>query len=36
LASIVERGDKYAHLSELYRPTDRLRDMAAKGERFYA
>ena len=35
LQSIVDRGDKYAHLSELYRPTERLRQMAAKGESFF-
>ena len=36
LQSIVDRGDKYAHLSELYRPTEKLRDMAAKGESLFS
>ncbi|MDG1165095.1 MAG: fatty acid oxidation complex subunit alpha FadB [Porticoccaceae bacterium] len=36
LQSIVERGDKYAHLGELYRPTDKLRAMAANGEAFFS
>jgi len=36
LASIVERADKYTQLSELYRPTEKLRQMAANGESFYS
>lgn len=36
LQSIVERGDKYAHLSELYRPTEKLRKMAANGDSFFS
>ncbi len=35
LQSIVERGDRYAHLSELYRPTDRLREMADNRDSLY-
>ncbi len=36
LDSIVERGDRYAHLSALYKPTDRLREMAARGATLYS
>ena len=36
LQSIVDRGDKYSHLSELYRPTEKLRQMAAAGQSFYS
>ena len=36
LQSIVELGDKYAHLSELYRPTEKLRQMAADGASFFS
>ena len=36
LQSIVERGDKYAHLSKLYRPTEKLRKMAANGDSFFS
>jgi 3-hydroxyacyl-CoA dehydrogenase/enoyl-CoA hydratase/3-hydroxybutyryl-CoA epimerase/enoyl-CoA isomerase len=36
LGSIVERADKYTQLSELYRPTEKLRQMAANGESFYS
>ena len=36
LGSIVERGDKYTQLSELYRPTEKLRAMAANGEVLYS
>ena len=32
---VCDRGDKYAHISELYRPTEKLRAMAAKGETLY-
>ena len=35
LGSIVERADKYTKLSELYRPTEKLRQMAANGESLY-
>jgi 3-hydroxyacyl-CoA dehydrogenase/enoyl-CoA hydratase/3-hydroxybutyryl-CoA epimerase/enoyl-CoA isomerase len=35
LQSIVDRADKYTHLSELYRPTEKLRAMAAGGDTFY-
>ena len=35
LDSIVERADKYTHLSELYRPTDKLRAMAANSQVYY-
>jgi 3-hydroxyacyl-CoA dehydrogenase/enoyl-CoA hydratase/3-hydroxybutyryl-CoA epimerase/enoyl-CoA isomerase len=35
LGSIVARGDMYAHLSELYRPTEKLRKMAANGGSFF-
>ena len=36
LQSIVDRGDKYTHLGELYRPTEKLRQMADKGESFFS
>ncbi len=36
LQSIVDRGDKYAHLSELYRPTEKLRQMAADGQSLFS
>ena len=36
LQSIVDRGDKYTHLGELYRPTKKLRQMADKGESFFS
>jgi len=36
LQSIVDRGDKYTHLSELYRPTEKLRQMAADGQSLFA
>ena len=35
LQEICDRADRYTHLSELYRPTAKLREMAAKGETFY-
>ncbi len=36
LQSIVDRGDKYTHIGELYRPTEKLRQMADKGESFFS
>ncbi|WP_330924686.1 fatty acid oxidation complex subunit alpha FadB [Candidatus Sororendozoicomonas aggregata] len=35
LAAFVTLADKYAHLGPLYQPTDKLREMAQKGEVFY-
>jgi len=35
LQSICDRADQYVALSELYRPTDKLREMAAAGKTFY-
>jgi len=35
LQEVCDRGDRYAHISELYRPTEKLRAMAAKGESLY-
>ena len=35
LQEICDRADKYTHLSELYRPTEKLRQMAANGELFF-
>lgn len=35
LAEICALGDQYSHISPLYKPTDRMRDMAANGETFY-
>lgn len=35
LQEICDRADKYTHLGELYRPTEKLRQMAANGESFY-
>ena len=35
LQEICDRADKYTHLGELYRPTEKLRQMAASGELFY-
>jgi len=34
-AAFVELCDKYASLGALYTPTEKLREKAAKGERFY-
>jgi len=36
VAEFVARADKYADMGPLYKATDRLRDMAAKGESFFA
>jgi len=36
LQEVCDRGDKYAHISELYRPTEKLRSMAANGETLYS
>jgi len=36
LQEVCDRADKYNHLSELYRPTEKLRQMAANGESFYS
>ncbi len=36
VAAFVELADSLAELGPLYQATDKLRDMAAKGERFYA
>jgi len=36
LQEICDRADRYTYLSELYRPTEKLRQMAANGESFYA
>ena len=36
LQEICDRGDRYLSISELYRPTDKLRAMAAKGETLYS
>lgn len=35
LAHVVERADAYAALGPGYRPTERMRAMAAQGQRFY-
>jgi 3-hydroxyacyl-CoA dehydrogenase/enoyl-CoA hydratase/3-hydroxybutyryl-CoA epimerase/enoyl-CoA isomerase len=35
LQEVCDRADRYTNLSELYRPTERLRQMAANGETFY-
>ena len=35
LQEVCDRGDRYTHISELYRPTEKLRAMAAKGETLY-
>jgi 3-hydroxyacyl-CoA dehydrogenase/enoyl-CoA hydratase/3-hydroxybutyryl-CoA epimerase/enoyl-CoA isomerase len=35
LQEVCDRADRYTHLSELYRPTEKLRQMAANGETFY-
>ncbi len=35
LAAICEKADTYAHLGKLYEPTQRMRDMAASGAKFY-
>ncbi len=35
LATFVALADKYADLGALYQPTDKLREMAQKGETFY-
>lgn len=35
LANVVEAAGKYAHLGKLYEPTDRMREMAKKGESYY-
>jgi 3-hydroxyacyl-CoA dehydrogenase / enoyl-CoA hydratase / 3-hydroxybutyryl-CoA epimerase / enoyl-CoA isomerase len=36
LQTICDLGDKYTAVSELYRPTEKLRQMAARGETLYA
>ncbi|MDP5209973.1 fatty acid oxidation complex subunit alpha FadB [Microbulbifer sp. 2205BS26-8] len=35
LDEFVEIADKYAELGELYKPTERMREMAASGETYY-
>ncbi|WP_066014910.1 fatty acid oxidation complex subunit alpha FadB [Endozoicomonas atrinae] len=35
VAAFVELADKYAHISPLYAPTDKLREMAREGKTFY-
>ncbi|MFK0572728.1 fatty acid oxidation complex subunit alpha FadB [Endozoicomonas sp.] len=35
VAGFVELADKYAHISPLYAPTDKLREMAREGKTFY-
>ena len=35
LKTVCEKADKYAHLGKLYEPTERMREMAAKGETYY-
>ena len=35
LDKICEMADKYAHLSKLYHPTARMREMAANGQKYY-
>ncbi|GLS27405.1 fatty acid oxidation complex subunit alpha FadB [Marinibactrum halimedae] len=36
VAEFVAKADKYAELGNLFKATDKLREMAANGERFYA
>jgi len=36
MKAFVDMADKYAELGELYKPTERMREMAAKGETYYA
>ncbi|SDK26504.1 fatty acid oxidation complex subunit alpha FadB [Microbulbifer yueqingensis] len=35
MAEFVKMADKYADLGELYKPTERMREMAEKGETYY-
>lgn len=35
VATFVELADKYAHISPLYAPTEKLREMAREGKTFY-
>lgn len=35
VSHFVELCDKYSHLSELYQPTDKLREMAKSGQKFF-
>ena len=35
LSQFCEIADKYAHLGELYQPTEKIREMAAAGKTFY-
>jgi 3-hydroxyacyl-CoA dehydrogenase/enoyl-CoA hydratase/3-hydroxybutyryl-CoA epimerase/enoyl-CoA isomerase len=35
LQEVCERADKYTSISELYRPTEKLRAMAANGGTLY-
>jgi 3-hydroxyacyl-CoA dehydrogenase/enoyl-CoA hydratase/3-hydroxybutyryl-CoA epimerase/enoyl-CoA isomerase len=35
LDNVVKACEKYAYLGKLYEPTDRMKDMAAKGESYY-
>ncbi len=35
LANVVEAAKKYESLGKLYEPTERMKEMAANGERYY-
>jgi 3-hydroxyacyl-CoA dehydrogenase/enoyl-CoA hydratase/3-hydroxybutyryl-CoA epimerase/enoyl-CoA isomerase len=35
MANFVASCDKYAELGNLYKPTDRMREMAANGESYF-
>lgn len=35
LAQICQKADSYTHISQLYRPTQSMRDMAAAGKKYY-
>jgi 3-hydroxyacyl-CoA dehydrogenase/enoyl-CoA hydratase/3-hydroxybutyryl-CoA epimerase/enoyl-CoA isomerase len=36
IEKVVEAAAKYAHLGKLYEPTERMREMAAGGEKYYS
>ncbi|MBH03847.1 MAG: fatty acid oxidation complex subunit alpha FadB [Xanthomonadales bacterium] len=35
LQAVCDKADRYAHLGKLYEPTERMREMAAKGETYF-
>ena len=33
---ICQKADKYAHIGKLYHPTEKMREMAANGQKYYS